>query len=152
VNVITYNYRGYSQSQGCPTIDNIKADGVVVAQYARCRVGPDAKIGAHGQSIGGSVACHLAREGLLSFVYVDRSFSGLDMVPRFSMGKWSYFGIRILTGIWNQDSSEDYIYSNCYKVIGQDPNDEVISELASLKRGVARKSLIKEIMSLEDLD
>lgn len=37
------------------------------------------------------------------------------------------------------DSTKDYIFSNCYKVIAQDPNDEIINENASLKTGISLK-------------
>lgn len=34
-------------------------------------------------------------------------------------------------------STDDFIFSNCYKVIAQDPSDEVINDNSSLKTGVA---------------
>ena len=42
--------------------------------------------------------------------------------------------------MWENPSvSEDYLLSNCYKVIAQDPNDEVISDGISCKTGISLK-------------
>ena len=61
-------------SQGTPSIQKIKEDSETVAMYVRQRVGVDAKIGAHGRSIGGVVATHLGRKGLVDFLFADRTF------------------------------------------------------------------------------
>ena len=74
INVMVYNYRGYGLSEGTPSISKIKKDSETVAQYVRQRVGPIAKIGVHGRSIGGVVAIHLARKGLVDFLFADRTF------------------------------------------------------------------------------
>ena len=92
----------------------------------------------HGTSVGGSVACYLARRGLVDFCFIDRSFSALDTVAGSMLGQWAKIGIKLITNISAKDheSVEDYVYSNCYKVIAQDPNDELITELVSLKVGL----------------
>jgi len=47
------------------------------------------------------------------------------------------FFLKLFT-MWEMpDCADDYFYSNCYKVIGQDPKDEVIPDKSSLKTGVA---------------
>ena len=67
--------------------------------------------------MGGMVAAHLARKGLVDFLFVDRSFYDLQEVPVYSMGKWAKYALKFLT-IWQGgDSTDDYIYTNCYKVI-----------------------------------
>jgi hypothetical protein len=45
----------------------------------------------------------------------------------------------------NPDNARDYVFSNCYKVIGQDPNDEVIDDVCSLKTGVSLTILQQEL-------
>lgn len=43
------------------------------------------------------------------------------------------------------DCSRDYMYSSCYKVVAQDPEDEIISDICSLKTGVALSILNSEL-------
>lgn len=67
--------------------------------------------------MGGIVATHLARKGLVDFLFADRTFSSLDNVPIYNMGNWAKWGIKIFT-LWKDlDSTKDYIFSNCYKVM-----------------------------------
>ena len=55
------------------------------------------------------------------------------------MGNWAKWAIKFFT-LWKDlDSTDSYIFANCYKVIAQDPNDEVINDNASLKTGVSLK-------------
>lgn len=61
VNVITFNYRGVSLSEGTPSMAAIKSDAVTVALFARIQVGKEAKLAAHGISLGGACASHLAK-------------------------------------------------------------------------------------------
>jgi len=74
INVMVFNYRGYGLSEGTPSFTKIKKDSETVAQFVRQKVGPNSKIGAHGRSIGGIVAIHLARKGLVDFLLADRTF------------------------------------------------------------------------------
>ena len=92
--------------------------------------------------MGGLIAAHLARKGLVDFLFADRTFYSLEEVPVYSMGKWAKWGMKIFSLWGGIDASRDYIFSNCYKVISQDPNDEVINENCSLKTGVSLKIVI----------
>jgi hypothetical protein len=89
--------------------------------------------------MGGMIASHLARKGLVDFLFADRTFSALDLVPIYSMGMWAYWGMKIFS-LWKDlDQTRDYIFANCYKVISCDPNDEVVHDNSSLKTGVSLK-------------
>jgi hypothetical protein len=100
---------------------------------------PGGKIGAHGLSMGGMIAVHLARKGLVEFLFVDRTFYDLSEVPKYSMARWTKYAVKFLT-LWSDlDSTDSYIYSNCYKVVAQDPNDEIINDNASIKTGISLK-------------
>lgn len=78
---------------------------------------PNGKIGVHGLSMGGMIAVHLARKNLVEFLFVDRTFSDLSEVPQYSMGRWTKHAVKFLT-LWSDlESSDSYIYSNCYKVV-----------------------------------
>ena len=67
--------------------------------------------------MGGMIATHLARKGLVDFLFADRTFYDLQEVPIYSMGLWSKYAIKFLTFWKNLDSSNDFIFSNCYKVV-----------------------------------
>lgn len=90
-------------------------------------MGFNAKVIVHGISLGGAVASHIAAKGLCDFVVCDRTFGSLSEVPRAPLGSWASIGLKYLFE-WNTDSTEDYYYSNCYKIIATDPSDEIISD------------------------
>lgn len=137
INVFVWNYRGVGQSEGVPSPKKLKEDSELVAAYVRSKVPAGIKVGAHGQSMGGMIAAHLARKGLVDFVFCDRTFFDLSEVAQYMMGKWAKYGMRAVTFWGGLDSTSDFIYSNCYKVLGQDPADEIINDNASLKTGIS---------------
>jgi hypothetical protein len=96
--------------------------------------------------MGGACAAHLGRKGLVDFVLCDRTFGQLQEVPKYSMGAWAQVGIRVLLE-WDTDSSQDFFYTNCYKVIAQDACDALIGEHSSMKNKVS--SLVLEKDSLQ---
>jgi hypothetical protein len=145
INVMVFNYRGYGLSEGTPSVWKIKQDAETVALYVRQRVGQNAKIGVHGRSIGGVVASHLARKGLVNFLFADRTFMSLNEVASAMLGTWAGYGLPILTGWFNTDVTSDYVFSSCYKVLGAANNDEIIPEAASLKTGVAKMIIQNEL-------
>lgn len=138
INLMVFNYRGYGLSEGTPSISKIRKDAETVAQYVRQKIGPNAKLGAHGRSIGGVVATHLARKGLVDFLFADRTFSSLDEVAAQMLGSWARHGLQFFTLWLETEIANDYVFSNCYKVLSVAHNDEVIKEAASLKTGVAK--------------
>jgi hypothetical protein len=74
-------------------------------------------VGIHGLSMGGLIASHVARKGLVDFIFADRTFSSLDEVPVYTLGNFAKRAIKIFT-LWDQtDATQDYIFANCYKVV-----------------------------------
>ncbi len=72
------------------------------------------KIGVHGISIGGLPACHLASNGLIDFVFGDRSFSSLEeIVSNYPMG-WLLKYIYKLFFFDNSDNTENYLKVNVF--------------------------------------
>lgn len=135
INIVAWNYRGCSLSSGAPSVAAIKKDAASVAHWLRAKI-PDGKILVHGTSMGGACACHLGRLGLCDFLLADRTFGDLHSVPASSMGWWASIGLRVLFE-FDSDSSQDYFYAKCYKVLAQDPLDSIIQESCSLKTKVA---------------
>ncbi len=111
--------------------------------YLRKEVGVK-KIGVHGESLGGLVATHLARVKQLDFLCADRTFSSLSKVGEISFGSWIGRLYRFLT-LWNDAIADDYVETNCYKILTFDPKDEVIHLLSSLKYGVTTKVIEKRV-------
>jgi len=121
----------------------LRKDGEAVVDYLRNELGVK-KIGVHGESLGGLVATHLARVKQLDFLCADRTFSSLSSVGEISFGTWVGRLYRFLT-LWNDSIADDYVETNCYKVLTFDPKDEVIHLLSSLKYGITRKVLEKRM-------
>jgi hypothetical protein len=55
--------------------------------------------------MGGMIAIHLARKGLVEFLFTDRTFFDLREVPIYSMGLWAKYAISLFTLWGNLDSS-----------------------------------------------
>ena len=137
ITVFVWNYRGYGRSQGTPNPEVLKNDGKNIIEYLR-KVKKIKILGVHGESLGGSIASHLARNCEIDFLFSDRSFARLNEVVEYSFGKWAKV-ILLLVSRWKVDSALDFLYVNCYKIISADPHDNMINDLASLKSGVAIK-------------
>lgn len=87
INVVLWNYRGYGESNGFPTIKNIQLDARKVVNYLKANYN-FTKIGVHGIGIGGFPASFLVKEGLVSFCFADRSFGDVNS---FLQRIWKYF-------------------------------------------------------------
>mmetsp|Transcript_36501 Transcript_36501/g.42009 ORF Transcript_36501/g.42009 Transcript_36501/m.42009 type:complete len:185 (+) Transcript_36501:837-1391(+) len=134
VNLFVWNYRGYGRSEGSPYPSKMLEDGEMIIDYLRNERCVRKKIGVHGQSLGGAVACHLARNCNLDFVFVDRSFSSLNKVVEVSYGKIPLIMLKVLSFFsWKFDAATNYRLATTYKVIGADPRDELIPDISSLK-------------------
>jgi alpha/beta superfamily hydrolase len=88
INIVLWNYRGYGKSTGSPSPEGNRADIELVYHWARqktieaVRNLKPIKIGVHGISIGGLAASHLGRIGAVDFLFMDRTFSDLQSIPR----------------------------------------------------------------------
>ena len=100
--------------------------------------------------MGGMIATHLAKKGMVDFMFADRSFSSLEDVPVYSYGGWSKFSMKAFTMWESKESTKDYIFANCYKVMAADPADEIINDNASLKTGVSLKIVRLDLVNTID--
>lgn len=75
---------------------------------------------------------------------VDRTFSDLQNIPK-QVHPLLAHALKFITMWENPDNSLDYLFSNCYKVISQDPQDEIVADAASLKTGVSLSILKNEL-------
>jgi hypothetical protein len=68
-----------------------------------------ARIGVHGESLGGAVACHMANKFDINFLFADRTFSSLADVAHFSFGAPLKKLFRIVYGDFS--TANDFYYA-----------------------------------------
>lgn len=117
MDVFVYNYRGYGRSQGLPTPTLLRKDSLAVLEYLRFTYKP-ANIVIHGESIGGMVACYLARHGDVKALVCDRTFSSLDAAASRLMGNWAGNSLRYIA-LWQTDCVDDFLQAKCAKIVLQ---------------------------------
>ena len=142
LDVCVFNYRGFVDSTGAPTPAALKADTEVVVKYLRETRGVR-KLIIHGESIGGMMACHVARVCGADLLICDRTFCSLDAVAARLLGAWASMGINLVCG-WKTDVVADFLGAKCPRLVLQDPSDEIISHCSSLKCGVAAHIAMKD--------
>eukprot|EP00658_Telonema_sp_P-2_P055118 TRINITY_DN43826_c0_g1_i2.p1 TRINITY_DN43826_c0_g1~~TRINITY_DN43826_c0_g1_i2.p1 ORF type:complete len:367 (+),score=62.58 TRINITY_DN43826_c0_g1_i2:124-1224(+) len=88
VNVLLFNYRGVGASTGHVTRDGVLIDAESVYQFVRdCMRVPEHQIVLHARSIGGGIACALARLHPAVALCSERSFASLSKVIRMVLAK-----------------------------------------------------------------
>lgn len=138
--VLLFNYRGYGRSTGSPSTWRVAKDGEAVVNHLKTSFGVR-KFAVHGRSIGGFVACHIARKyeevGLL---IADRTFSSLIKTGTSRVGFLAAFGLPyawyFASNVKNYMSRPDL-----YKVTICDPKDQVVCDAMSLRSKVAARTL-----------
>ncbi len=78
LNVLLYDYRGYGKSQGTPSEAGLYADAQAAYDFLlKEKKIPPRRIIAYGESLGGSMAAHLASKNAVGAMILDSSFSSL---------------------------------------------------------------------------
>jgi hypothetical protein len=141
ISVVVWNYRGYGRSTGWPTPAAVSRDGETVLRHFREKYLP-AKIGMHGESIGGIAATHVAANAkgdpalALDVLVCDRTFGTLAGVAAGLAPAWATHALRILTA-WRVDNVENFLAASCYKVCANDPCDAIVKRKCALTALVA---------------
>ncbi len=115
--IFMFNYRGYGRSSGSPTPSAVKADAEYLLDFARQTFNPKFVL-VHGESIGGMIACHIARKKQVDALVCDRTFASLDAAACRLMGNWAGISMRWLSW-WSTDVVSDYLAVTCAKVLLQ---------------------------------
>lgn len=149
INVLLWNYRGYGESIGNTSFDNMCKDSEEIVYYLRKNYKFN-KIGVHGISIGAIPAAYLANKNLINFCYCDRAFQSLSSLLKSIKCGNILNCLRKLLFIKDFCNVDLYIKSNCFKVISADPSDNIINEMASLKSGISQFTL--KSMSIKNKD
>ncbi len=136
LSLFLWNYRGYGRSQGSPSAQAVMEDGERVLKYLREERGVR-RVVVHGESLGGAVAVHLAKKCGCDFLFADRTFSDLEDAAEATAGDTLKRMFNLVTG-WTFGTTDKFLQTSCYKVLGNDPCDGTIHNLASLKTGISR--------------
>lgn len=137
IDVLLWNYRGYGESGGFPTMNNIKSDCERVLDFIKGEYHYN-KIGVHGMGvIGGICGGHLLRQQKINFCFEDRCVCDLyKYIDSVYCRGFSYILKAFL--INNVNISNDVLYeSNSTKIISFDLTEDVINDNTSLKNGIA---------------
>lgn len=139
IDILCWNYRGYGFSTGKPTFNNIKSDVIEIYEEAK-KLEIYKKIGVHGISIGGVPCCYLANQKKdICLLFSDRNFGQIEGIIRsFPFGKYLSILYKFLL-IPSSRNVENYIETNAYKIVLNDPNDEVVDEEGSLKTYISEE-------------
>jgi pimeloyl-ACP methyl ester carboxylesterase len=117
LDVCMFNYRGYGLSTGTPYPDACKHDACTLYLHLQQTRNP-ARILVHGESIGGMIACHVAKVYPVDALVCDRTFASLDATAARLLGPWAGYGLKYCS-LWNTDVAGDYLACTCPKVILQ---------------------------------
>ena len=133
IDVLCWNYRGYGYSTGTATIEKMKLDILELFDYVD-KSNKYNKYGVHGISLGGVPSCCLAlNRSKVKLLICDRNFGDIDSLTiSFSMGNIIYYLYQLLV-IPSSYNVRNYIHTPCYKIILNDPLDNIVLENASLK-------------------
>ena len=144
INVILYNYRGYSESNGFSTISNMQTDAEEIIEYIKTKYNY-LNIGVHGINLGGIPASYLCKQNKVNFCFVDRSFGSLyEFIKDLSFDKITF----ILKGLFINDCDIVHLLNsslkrkkngkNVFKLISYDLKKEFINHNISLRTKMAK--------------
>ena len=139
IDILCWNYRGYGYSTGKASFDNMKNDISELYQESKKNYNYE-KIGVHGISIGGVSACFLAKNFKeIKLLVSDRNFGQIeDVVKNLKIGKYLLALYKLLF-IQSSRNVENYLNSECFKIILNDPGDEIVPEEGALKTIISEK-------------
>lgn len=151
IDVCIWNYRGYGQRPGTPDFTNMNQEAEKIINYLE-KTENYKSIGLYGYSLGGSVACNIAKlSKKINLLICDRTFSSLENIVKTRL---NYSFVKILLKIFfiNDTANHECFYDlnneAVHKLIICDYNDEVINMDASVKRGLEFK-IKNEIIAKE---
>lgn len=135
IDLLYWNYPGYSYSKGITTINSIKRD--IVALFDEVKLmGQWDHFGAHGMSIGSLPSCHLAAHRDIDLLVIDRGFSSINKFIQ----NWNLEPIEFFYELFLMPSSDNvinYLNAKCNKIILCSINDMIINETCNIKTGIS---------------
>ena len=139
MDVLCWNYRGYGFSEGKSSYNKLRSDALELFDEIKNKYNYE-KFAVHGISIGGIPCCHLAKNRKdIELMVCDRNFGKLDNIAQgFTFGKYLFILYKLLL-FQSTDNVDNYLNSKCYKIILNDPKDNIVLECCSLKTLISKK-------------
>jgi len=149
IDILFWNYRGYGFSEGSANFTNVCDDIINIYDHVLEHFHYN-KIAVHGLSIGGIPASYLANKRNINLIIADRTFGSVeDIINTFPFGhKFIYYLAKILFFPF-VDNTENFMKSNCKKILMNDPEDKTIIDTFSLKTSISKK-IIKELFQIKN--
>ena len=138
IDIFFWNYRGYGFSEGSANFTNTCSDILEIYDYITFHYHYN-KIGVHGLSIGGVPASYLASNRNINLIIADRTFGSVsDVINSLPFGnKVIYYLAKILFFPF-VNNTENFMKSNCKKILMNDPEDRTIIDTFSLKTNISK--------------
>lgn len=144
LNVILYNYRGYSESNGYSTISNMQTDSEEIVEYIKKKYG-FTNIGVHGINLGGIPASYLCSINKVNFCFVDRTFGSLyEFIQDLTFDKIKYLLNALfikecdIVKLLNNNIKKRKDGNNVFKLISYDLKKDFINHNISLRTKIAK--------------
>ena len=144
INVVLYNYRGYSESNGFSTISNMQTDAEEVVEYIK-KTYNFTKIGVHGINLGGIPASYLCSKNKVNFCFVDRCFGSLyEFIEDITFKNITYLLKAVfisdcdIVKLLNSSLKRRKKGENVFKVISYDLKKDFINHNISLRTKMAK--------------
>ena len=132
IDVLLWNYRGYGYSKGRASFSKCKND--VLNIFDECKKKHNYNmIAVGGYSIGGVAATHLAANRKIDVLISDRNFASISKIAYcFFFGRILYF-LAYFFLINNNYTIDNFMNSNCFKIILCSSTDFIIRSNGSIK-------------------
>jgi len=139
MDILCWNYRGYGLSKGRPSYGKLRSDVLELFDEVKRNYNYE-KFAVHGISIGGIPCCHLAcNRKEIELMICDRNFGKLDnIVQSFPCGKFLFLLYKLLL-FQSTNNVDNYLNVKCYKIILNDPKDNIVLDSCSLKTLISKK-------------
>ena len=149
IDILFWNYRGYGFSEGSANFTNVCEDIINIYDHVLEHFHYN-KIAVHGLSIGGIPASYLANKRNINLIIADRTFGSVeDIINTFPFGhNFIYYLAKILFFPF-VDNTDNYMKSNCKKILMNDPEDKTIIDTFSLKTSISKK-IIRELFQIKN--
>ena len=149
IDILFWNYRGYGFSEGSANFTNVCEDIINIYDHVLEHFHYN-KIAVHGLSIGGIPASYLSNKRNINLIIADRTFGSVeDIINTFPFGhKFIYYLAKILFFPF-VDNTDNYMKSNCKKILMNDPEDKTIIDTFSLKTSISKK-IIRELFQIKN--
>ena len=144
--MLVYNYQGYGTSIGSTSPNHLREDGEAIYRYLRDTLKVRGKIGVYGRSMGGMVACHIARKCHIDLLIADRTFANFDYLAKKKfLGSFIVYLMKAFSFNWFAHNDISFVQSRCgFKIQTIDPDDDIIEYGGSLLSWVAFRAIQRE--------